>query len=142
MILKPNELKMYYLIMENKLIDTAKTRIEDTIKDMLTLRRLAKKHHRLAEMSCNGEGYIKGTHYYNGTIDDYARRTYGMGVKSAYIIDPNIDDTTIFDVESINIESKIEALAKKIGLKVEFQGDPRGNTVKLTYKNQYVEIFQ
>lgn len=100
--------------------------IDDSMPTLLTLRRLAIKHHRLAEMDCNGEGVIRGVHYYNGTIDEYAKRTYGYGVKSAYVS----DDVTVFDIESEKVSDKIKVLANKIGLFVEFQGDPRGYTVK------------
>jgi len=41
----------------------------------------------------------------------------------------------------LTYEAKIKALCDKIGFTVEFQGDPRGNTVKLSYKGSYVEIF-
>ena len=78
---------------------------EQIINTCLTLRRLAKKHHRLAEMSCNGYGYVKGQNYYCGTIDDYARREYGFNVKSAYVQ----DDVDIFDVESDKVADKIKA---------------------------------
>ena len=103
--------------------------IDDSMKTLLSLRRLAKKHHRLAEMDCNGEGVIRGVHYYNGTIDDYARREYGQGVQSAYIKD-DAKERTVFDVEDDKLRLKIEKLCKIIGLTVEFQGDPRGYTCK------------
>lgn len=119
------------------------------VEKLLTIRRLAKKHHRLAEMDCNGEGVIRGVHYYNGTIDDYARREYGQGVKSAYVVrsgtlnDPKLaEETTVFDVESEKVQDKIIDLVKKLGKgwKVEFQGDPRGNTVKLYYGDRYIDV--
>lgn len=111
---------------------------EECVSTLLTIRRLAKKHHRLAEMDCNGEGVIRGVHYYNGTIDDYARRTYGHGVKSAYAK----DDVSVFDVESEKVSDKIKALVKTLGAgwHLEFQGDPRGNTVKLYYQDRYIDI--
>jgi hypothetical protein len=109
--------------------------------------RLAKKHQKLAEYSCNGVGWIRGVCYYNGAIDDWARRTYGQGVKSAYVG----DDETVFDLESSKIEDKIFALlGLKVGKgltvpavekwRVEFQGDPRGNTVKLFYEGDFIEL--
>jgi len=100
------------------------------------LKRLAKKHHRLAEMDCNGEGIIRGVHYYAGAIDDYARRTYGAGVKSAYIK----DDVSIFDIESDKIHDKIINLVHALGDKFEaqFQGDPRGATVRLYFSTKDV----
>ena len=104
------------------------------------LKRLAKKHHRLAEMDCNGEGVIRGVHYYAGAIDDYARRTYGAGVKSAYIK----DDVSIFDIESDKIRDKIIDLVHALGDKFEaqFQGDPRGATVRLYFSTKDVtELF-
>ena len=99
---------------------------------LLQIRRLAKRHHRLAEMDCNGEGVIRGVHYYNGAIDDYARREYGHGVKSAYLK----DEVTVFDVESDKIQAKILKIAETVpALVVTFQGEPRGNTVKLETKD-------
>ena len=103
------------------------------------LKRLSKKHHRLAEMDCNGEGVIRGVHYYAGTIDDYARHTYGANVKSAYQPIPEdcvlSDENTIFEVESFILEGKIRNLANALGdnFEVKFQGDPRGCTVRLQY---------
>jgi hypothetical protein len=97
--------------------------------DLNKLRRLARKHHRLAEMSCNGAGWIRGQAYYTGQIDEYARRQYGAGVKSAYLDeDCELD---VFDRESVKIEAKIKTLAAAHGLRAEFQGDPRGYTVRI-----------
>lgn len=107
------------------------------VYELLTLRRLANKHHKLAEMDCNGEGVIRGQHYYNGTIDDYAKRTYGYGVKSAYLTD---GDTTVFDIESDKVQDKIWAITKRLGLRVEFQGDPRGYTVKFFKGDRFLDI--
>lgn len=111
----------------------------NVINTYLTIRRLAKKHHRLAEMDCNGAGYVKGQAYYAGTIDDYAKRQYGNNVKSAYVIPQQ--EYTVFQIESDIIEDKIKALCAKVGFEVEFQGDPRGNTVKLGYKGRYIQII-
>ena len=98
--------------------------------------RLAKKHERLCEMACNGEGYIKGSFYYTGAIDDYAKQTYGVNVKSAYLD----EETTVFQLEADKIEEKIIALTDKTNFKVEFQHDPRGNTVKLYYESDFIEL--
>jgi hypothetical protein len=116
-----------------------------------TISRLAKKHLRQAVNSCNGVGYVKGQCYYNGSIDDYAKRTYGQNVKSAYL-DKGFDNT-IFDVEMLKIEEKINNIIiianKKYTVKpgfddrawkVEFQGNPRGNTVKLYYESDFIEL--
>lgn len=111
---------------------------EPLIMKLLTIRRLAKKHHRLAEMSCNGEGWIRGQRYYAGAIDDWARQEYGYGVKSACVG----EDTLIFDAESDKVEAKITALVSQLGngWTVDFQGDPRGNTVKVSHNGQYVDV--
>lgn len=147
-MMKNNELRMLNVLMGGAQW-TGKTWEEVTamIPDMLTLRRLAKKHHRLAEMDCNGEGVIRGQHYYNGTIDDYARREYGYHVKSAYRVlsttlkDPRLaEETTIFNIESEKVEGKIKAICDRLGLRVEFQGDPRGCTVKIFKGNQFLDI--
>jgi hypothetical protein len=105
---------------------------------LLTIRRLALKHHRLAEMSCNGEGVIRGA-FYSMSIGHPL-----PGINIAYLhpkAKGALGELTIFDVESHKAEAKIRALCAKIGFTVEFQGDPRGCTVKLAYKGRYVEIF-
>lgn len=100
--------------------------------------RLAKKHHRQAENSCNGVGVVNGQVYYGGAIDDYAKRQYGYGVKSAYTTDDELD---IFTLEQDKIEDKINALLKDKGkFRVEYQSDPRGLTVKLYYENDFIEL--
>ena len=101
-----------------------------------SIRRLARKHHRLMEMSCNGVGYVNGHTYYCGKIDEWARRQYGAGVRSSYVTPEDADQgLDIFDSESSKIEDKIKKIAaalKGFAL-IEFQGDPRGATVKMTY---------
>ena len=102
-----------------------------------SIRRLARKHHRLAEMSCNGVGYVRGNTYYAGKIDDWSRREYGADIRSAYITTQDWDqDQNIFDSESLKIEVKIKKIAEAAfnGLAlIDFQGDPRGYTVKMIY---------
>lgn len=108
------------------------------IYELLTLRRLANKHHKLAEMDCNGEGVIRGVHYYAGSIDNYAKCRYGGGVKSAY----NNSDSgeTIFYDEGEKVETKIKSICKRLGLTVEFQGDPRGYTVKVFKDGVFLDL--
>jgi hypothetical protein len=102
------------------------------------VQRLARKHHRQAENDCNGEGFVNGQHYYTGNIDDYARREYGQGVKSAYI---DNSEESIFYKEMEKLEDKINNLVKSnLNFKVEYQGDPRGNTVKLYYEGDFIEL--
>ena len=105
----------------------------------LVIKRLAKKHHRLAEMDCNGEGWVRGQRYYGGQIDDYAKKEYGYSVKSAY---PDDSEVSVFDKEGEKVEAKITDLVKQLGdgWRVEFQGDPRGNTVKLFYADRWVNV--
>ena len=88
--------------------------------------RLSHKHHRQAENNCNGEGWVK-SHFYrcDGSTD------------GAYIS----EDQTIFNYEMGLIEVKIERLiANKPKFKVEYQGDPRGCTVKLYYEGDFIEL--
>ena len=100
--------------------------------------RLAKKHERQAVNNCNGEGFVNGQHYYCGRIDDYAKRQYGFGVKSAYI---DNNEETIFYKEMEKIEKRINKLIKDNTMfKIEYQGDPRGNTVKLHYEGDFIEL--
>lgn len=96
-----------------------------TAQDMAIMRkvsRLAKRHTRLAEMFCNGEGWIGGKHYTLGTPD--------RGEVSGLIG----DDDNIFSVEMEKIENKIQALfPDHNNIQVEFHNDPRGETVQLYY---------
>ena len=106
------------------------------VETLQKLRRLARKHQKLSIDDCNGYGNINGICYYNGTIDDYAMRKHGKDVQSAYINNPKDDETTIFDIEIEKIKHKIVELCKNIGFDVEFQGDPRGATVKISLKGR------
>ena len=109
------------------------------------IKRLAQQHRRQCENSCNGYGRVKGQIYYTGAIDDYARREYGADVKDGCIG----EDDNIFDQESGRIQEVIYRLLSNINLdkyslwlvkpfKVEFQGDPRGATVKLYYEGEFI----
>jgi len=99
--------------------------------------RLAFKHQRQAANDCNGEGFVNGVHYYSGNIDEWAKSQYGQGVKSAYV---NDDEVTIFQEEQSKIEDKINKLiAIKPKFSIEYQGDPRGYTVKLSYEGELIE---
>jgi hypothetical protein len=113
------------------------------IYELLTLRRLANKHRKLAEMDCNGVGVVRGRVYYSGmsygeTPDAYEVREYGYGVRSAYL-DKDTEET-IFDTESDKVRAKIEAVCARLGLRVEFQGDPRGYTVKVFKGDRFLDI--
>lgn len=101
----------------------------DDVEKIQKVKRLANRHHALAEMDCNGVGWIRGVPYYNGTIDNWARQEHGARVKSAYIG----EDETIFDVESEKVTKKIDALVATLPGKWQavYQGDPRGATVRL-----------
>lgn len=116
---------------------------ESLIGDLLTLRRLAKRHHKLAEMDCNGAGVIRGVRYYIGMgfgekPDAYEVREYGYGVKSAYLSKDN--EKTVFDAESEKVEAKIGAICERLGLRVEFQGDPRGYTVRVFKGDRFLDM--
>lgn len=106
-----------YWVIRGKLAHTELT--QENIETLQTIRRLAMRHNRLAEMSCNGEGTVNGKWY----------RLDGS-TPGAYIS----DDVTVFDVASDKVEAKIKEVAAGVpGLSVDFQGDPRGYTVKLDY---------
>jgi hypothetical protein len=100
------------------------------------VQRLALKHHRQAENDCNGEGWVKGKFY----------RCDGS-VEGTYL---NDGETTIFDWEMGELENKINDLitihnrlkyqTSEKPFKVEFQGDPRGATVKLYYDGEYIGL--
>lgn len=88
-------------------------------------------------MSCNGKGWVNGRHYYAGAIDEYVKKQYGSNIRSAYT-NPADPDTTVFDVETEKIEEKIRVIAAAAGITTDFQGDPRGYTVKLSYNGSDV----
>lgn len=103
----------YYLI-AGYLQDMAGQWIDRDIAETLAkVKRLARKHNRLAEYDCNGEGYVNGKFW---RLDD----------KAAYV-----GGESIFTRESDKVEAKIKALADGLGMAVKFQGDPRGYTVRL-----------
>lgn len=112
----------------------------------LKLLRLASRHQKLAEMDCNGYGTINGQTYYNGPID--ARQEFGHLVKSAYINENK--DETIFDIESERVVDQAKKtinhnMVKSLkdrpneplssNFRIETQGDTRGCTMKVFYKD-------
>ena len=110
------------------------------------LKRLYLKQHKQCENDCNGYGYVKGQMYYTGSIDSYAKREYGYNVKSGYVS----ENETVFYAEIDKLEGKINkmlcqfvldkyALWRVKPLKVEFQHDPRGLTVKLYYNGNLID---
>lgn len=95
----------------------------DVIKQV---RRLARKHNRQCENNCNGDGYIKGSYY---RLDN----------DKAYIK----EDYNVFDQEIDRIERRILYILNplvNLKWKITFQHDPRGNTVKLFYDGDYVDL--
>lgn len=107
----------------------------DDFQLLKKLIRLSKKHQQQGINDCNGTGCVKGQIYYSGQIDDYAKNRYGFSVKSAYIN----GDLSIFEQEQSRIEDKINTLIKGTRFKVEYQGDPRGYTVRLRYNKTSIE---
>lgn len=101
------------------------------MSDFDSIRRLARKHHRLQEMECNGYGYTNGYTYYTGAIDEWAKKQYGSFVRSAYT-NPKRPEDTVFTLQTEIIEAKIKALAVSLNAVIEFQHDPRGATVRIT----------
>jgi len=104
------------------------------------IKRLAKHHQEQTENDCNGVGFVKGIRYYSGSIDDYVKREYGYNVKSSYI---DNTEETIFVKEQGKTEIKINSLIagfNKKGYRIEYQGDPRGATVRLTLDGDYIEL--
>lgn len=126
-MLKTNEAKLMVQVVGYTDEDCRKVEL------LTVIDRLAKKHHRLAEMECNGEGWLHGKHYYAGTIDKQNSQ-----YTSAYIT----EHRTVFEAETGKVEAKIADLVRKLGAgwRVEFQGDPRGNTVKVFKGNNLVEL--
>jgi hypothetical protein len=116
-----NERNRYFALMGKLSIHKIEL-TEELWNGLQKVRRLAKRHDRLAEMDCNGEGYVRGKFY----------RCDGS-VPSAYMPD---GETTIFDAESEKVAAKITAICKPLRIKPEFQGDPRGYTVRLSMKSR------
>lgn len=90
------------------------------------IQKLARKHRRMCEMDCNGEGWIKGNFYRCDSVNGF--------------IDGD-NEKTVFLAEIESIEEKIETLIKNSAFTVEFQRDPRGSTVRLKYENDTVDIW-
>jgi hypothetical protein len=90
---------------------------DELVHTLLRIRRLEHKNQRLSEADCNGEGVVNGKFY----------RLDGS-VEGAYLTD---GETSIFRAECDKIEKKIKALASPFGYTAEFQGDPRGYTVRI-----------
>ena len=90
--------------------------------------RIAKKHHRQAENCCNGRGWLNGKFYTLAALDAYELKQYPYAI-SGYLDGKN--DRTFFCLAMDKYEFQIKTLLPK-GFTVEFQGDPRGYTVKLT----------
>ena len=123
---------------------------------VLKVKRLAKQHQKQCVNSCNGYGVVKGQVYYNGMSygqepGEYEKREYGYEVKSAYVSPDENNEETIFDEEIDKAQDKIHelvykhnhdkyALYKVKPFKIEFQHDPRGNTVKLFYNTRYIQL--
>ena len=105
--------------------------------------RLARKHQRQCENDCNGEGYIRGFFYRCDSEKGYF--DYKEGI-------------TVFTKECEAIEEKINTIIEKANkdklfpngeyaykkdisyFAVKYQGDPRGNTVKLYYEGDFIEL--
>jgi len=103
---------------------------------------LANKHQRICVYSCNGVGIIEGQYYYTGLsygqeAGEYEKREYGYNVISAYIYKD--DEETIFDIEIDKIWDKINKLVENTNFNIEYQGDPRGYTVKIKYNDSFID---
>lgn len=104
----------------------------EILPTLLTLRRLANKQHKLAEMDCNGEGVVRGRFY---SCSPYHSL---KSAASAYL--DKDGEKTIFTAESNKVEAKIQGICDRLGLRVEFQGDPRGYTVKVFKGDRFLDI--
>jgi len=111
----------------------------DTLKKIIGL---ARKHQRQCENSCNGQGIVNGQSYYTGlsygqNAGEYEKREYGYNVISAYL--SNEDEETIFDHEIDKIQDKINIIVDNSNFKVNYQHDPRGYTVKISYNESFID---
>lgn len=110
------------------------------VEDMHKLKLLARKDHAICELDCNGEGWLRGTFYTCGDVEHEKSEHPTWPIKSAY---EGGYEENIFARESGKIAEKIRTIVSKYPfLKVEFQGDPRGNTVKveLADTEQYIDL--
>lgn len=121
----------------------------EMLPELLTLRRLANKHYRLAAMNCNGEGIVGGRFYrLDGSmpeayIDQHKCETNICEYESHKYWRENTtghDAPSIFEYESEKVEAKIKAIVERLGLRVEFQGDPREYTVKIFKGERFLDI--
>ena len=103
---------------------------------MTKLKSLSRAHHKQCENSCNGRGYIGRQCYTLGTVQGTPHN-----IKSGYVDLTRNDSQTVFDTECDRLEDKMRNIMKNLQSngklnnivlgKFEFQGDPRGATVKL-----------
>lgn len=107
----------------------------DAVESIYRLRRLAQKDQRIAVMDCNGEGWIRGIHYTNAVPAGDTNKVLGIHSRSAYL--NKGDEESIFTIEGGKIADKIRSEIKILSKltnrswEAEFQGDPRGATVRL-----------
>ena len=99
---------------------------QEFMSAVMSIRRMERKSQRLSEYACNGEGYVNGKFY----------RLDGS-TPGAYIS----DDVSVFDAALDKVQAKIRAIAEPVGLTVEFQGDPRGYTVRVSYNGADVSSY-
>lgn len=106
----------------------------ENVELYITLSKLAKQHQLQSVNDCNGKGYVPRKGYFSFVAEGI--------YKSAYLTEDC--ETNIFLEECYKIEEKIRELTKNSIFNVEFQGDPRGYTVKLSFKgdsNRVLEWF-
>ena len=115
---------------------------EISLAAISSLRRLAPKLHRQCENSCNGSGWVRGSLYHAGAVDDYARKEYGNHVKSAYTMESDKETgSNVFDREIDRLEKLINIeMAKIPGCSdVEIQHDPRGWEIRFKINGRSAE---
>lgn len=94
---------------------------------IMQIRRLERKSQRLAEYDCNGEGFVGGKFY---RLDG---STPGAYIKADRPGESG-EEESVFCVALNRLHLKIANIALAVDLRPEFQGDPRGYTVRLSYK--------
>lgn len=91
-----------------------------------TISRLRKKHQRYCEYDCNGQGYVP-----RGIVKGF------MGWMRCDDPRSMVGNDSVFNVVCGKVEDKIKAMVEKMSeleslkMSVDFQHDPRGNTVIL-----------
>lgn len=127
---------------ERDLFIARATRIGVPIDIVRALLRAATTHHRLSERECNGDDWCEGDTARAKRIgllvdcpNAAMRSEAWCPVCSARNASEGHDLVTRSSVAMERLEGRLRKLMLPSGVSVDFQGDPRGYTVRLVYDN-------